>query len=115
MSNVTIWHNPRCAKSRQTLELLRARGVEPKIVEYLKARPSVEQLRDAAKKLSARPADMMRKKEPAWRERDLNNAESDDDLFEAMFHEPVLIERPIVFRGDTAVIGRPPEAVLAII
>ena len=115
MSNVTIWHNPRCAKSRQTLELLRARGVEPKIVEYLKARPSIDQLKDAAEKLSAKPRDMMRKKEPAWRERDLDNAQSDDDLFEAMFHEPVLIERPIVFCGDTAVIGRPPEAVLAII
>ncbi|MEZ5871640.1 MAG: arsenate reductase (glutaredoxin) [Nitratireductor sp.] len=115
MSDVTIWHNPRCAKSRQTLELLRARGVEPKIVEYLKARPSVDQLREVANKLSLKPRDMMRRKEAAWKERDLDNVRGDDDLFEAMFHEPILIERPIVFSEDSAVIGRPPEAVLAII
>ena len=113
--DVTIWHNPRCSKSRQTLELLRSRGVEPKVVDYLKTPPSTGEIRRVLD-LMGRPAhDLVRVGETAYRDEGLSKQTSDEQLVEAMFHNPVLIERPVVIAGDKAVLGRPPENVLAII
>jgi len=116
MSSTTIWHNPRCSKSRQTLQLIRDRGIEPTIIEYLKTPPSEGELTDALKALRMEPRDLMRKKEAPYEELAL----SDDgltraELVAAMVENPVLIERPVVFHGKRAVLGRPPESVLELL
>ena len=116
MSSITIWHNPRCSKSRQTLQLVRDRGVEPTIVEYLITPPSKAELNDALQSLGVEPRDLMRKKEAAYEELSLGEEGlSRADLVAAMVDNPVLIERPIVFRGKRAVVGRPPENVLELL
>ncbi len=113
---VIIWHNPRCSKSRQTLELLRSRGVEPEIVEYLKAPPDAATIKATLKKLGLKPRDLLRTTEVAYKERGLADGSlSDDRIVEAMAADPVLIERPVVIAGGRAAIGRPPEAVLDIL
>jgi arsenate reductase (glutaredoxin) len=113
---VTIWHNPRCSKSRQTLALLRDNGVEPDVVEYLKTPPDAAALKAVLKKLGLKPRDLMRKGEAAYKERGLADpALTDEALIEAMVAEPVLIERPVVIKGGKAALGRPPEAVLDIL
>lgn len=114
--DVTIYHNPRCSKSRQTLELLRSKGIEPTIVEYLKSPPSAKQLDAILKLLDREPRDLMRKKEAEYREHDLADPKlGRDDLISAMVQYPRLIERPIVVAGDRAAVGRPPENVLDIL
>jgi arsenate reductase len=111
--SVTIYHNPRCSKSRQTLQLLRDNGVEPEIVEYLKTPPSTAEIKNLLGLLGLAPRDLMRKKEAPYGERGLaDESLSDADLIAAMHDEPVLIERPIVVKGKKAVLGRPPENVL---
>jgi len=113
MSSITIWHNPRCSKSRQTLQLIIDRGVEPTIVEYLKTPPSKDELTGALRKLGLEPRDLMRKKEAPYRELSLGDEGlTHEELILAMVENPVLIERPVVFHGTRAVIGRPPESVL---
>ena len=113
---VTIWHNPRCSKSRQTLALLRDRGSEPEIVEYLKTPPDAATLRDTLAKLDLAPRDLMRRGEAVYKERGLADpALGDDALIAAMVAGPILIERPVVMSGERAAIGRPPEAVLGIL
>ena len=109
----TIYHNPRCSKSRQTLELLNNAKVELDIVEYLKEVPSVEVLKDTINKLGlSNIRDLMRTKETIYKELELNRNEiTEDQLLQAMVENPKLIERPIVIKGDKAVIGRPPENV----
>ena len=107
---VTIYHNPRCSKSRQTLQLLEARGVKPKIVEYLKEPPSSAELKAILKKLGMKPRDLLRQGEARYAELGLKErALSDDALIELMVENPILIERPIVVSGNKAAIGRPPE------
>lgn len=114
--SVTIYHNPRCSKSRQTLALLEEKGVEPKIVEYLKTPPSAAELKAILGQLGMAPRDLMRKGEAAYKERGLGDAsKSDDELIAAMVAEPILIERPIVLSGGKARLGRPPEQVLEIV
>ncbi len=113
--NVTIYHNPQCSKSRATLELLRRRGIEPTIVEYLKTPPTREQLETILGFLGIRATDLARRKEAAWSEAGLNDDSDDDAILDAMVHHPVIIERPIVVSGDRAVIGRPPENVNALV
>ena len=114
--SVTIYHNPRCSKSRQTLSLLQEQGVEPTVVEYLKTPPDAATLRALLNALNCAPRELMRTKESAYTEQQLDNADlSEDALIEAMVAHPILIERPIVINGDKAAIGRPPENVLAII
>ena len=116
MSSTTIWHNPRCSKSRQTLQLIRDRGIEPTIVEYLKTPPTEAQLIEALKALGLAPRDLMRKKEAPYSELSLGDEGlSDAELVAAMVDNPVLIERPVIFRGKRAVVGRPPENVLELL
>lgn len=109
---VTIWHNPRCSKSRQTLALLQEKGIEPVIRQYLQDTPSEADVRDALAQLGRPAADLVRKGEPAYREAGLSKDSNPDTLIAAMVRFPKLIERPVVFAKGRAAIGRPPEAVL---
>jgi len=114
--SIKIYHNPRCSKSRETLQLLRDRGIEPEIVEYLKTPPSEQELDAILQKLGMEPRDLMRKKEAPYDENDLLDPSLDRQaLIQAMVRFPILIERPIVVNGDKAAIGRPPENVLPIL
>lgn len=110
---VTIYHNPRCSKSRQTLELLTSRGLEPRVVEYLKTPPTAGEIRGLLAGLGLPARELIRRKEAA--EAGLDLSLPDDALIEAMAANPAVIERPIVVNGDRAALGRPPEAVLAIL
>ena len=113
---VTIYHNPRCSKSRQTLELLRARGVEPTIVEYLKTPPDASTLNTLLDLLGLEPRALMRRKEAVYKDLGLDDPNlSREALIDAMVANPILIERPIVVGNGKAAIGRPPEAVLAVL
>lgn len=113
---VTIYHNPRCSKSRQTLALIEDKGVAPKIVDYLKAPPSVAELKRILKKLGLTARDIVRKGEPRYAELGLKDKDvGDDELLALMVENPILIERPIVVSGEKAAIGRPPEAALRIL
>jgi arsenate reductase len=113
---VTIYHNPRCSKSRQTLGLLEARGITPKVVEYLKHPPSATELKAILKRLGIKPRELVRRGEPLYAELGLEDRElSEDDLIGLMVANPILIERPIVVSGAKAAIGRPPEQVLDIL
>ena len=113
---VTIYHNPKCSKSRATLALLEERSIEVTVVEYLKTPPSVEELSKILEALGLEPRQVMRKCEAAYEARGLSSeGMSRDTLLEAMAQEPILIERPIVVNGDKARIGRPPELVLEIL
>ncbi len=113
---VQMFHNPKCSKSRATLALIREQGVEPEIFEYLKAPLSEQRLNEVLKLLDMRPVDLLRKKQKEFVVTGLVASEAtDDQLIAAMIDQPILIERPIVINGDRAVIGRPPENVLAIL
>lgn len=112
---ITIWHNPRCTKSRQTLALLEGRGEQITIRPYLNDAPNAEELRAACAALGARAIDMIRTGEKIFRELGLSKDDDEDTLIAAMADHPALIERPIVFAGGRAAIGRPPEAVLDIL
>lgn len=113
---VKIYHNPRCSKSRETLQLLKDRGIEPEIVEYLKTPPSEKELEDILQKLGMGPRDLMRKRETAYQESGLDNPSLDRKaLIQGLIKHPILIERPIVMANDKAAIGRPPETVLSIL
>lgn len=112
----TIYHNPRCSKSRQTLELLQKNNTDPEIIDYLESPPSKNELIEIIKKLNISVHDLIRKNEKVFKELILDNPEpSDDQLIEAMVNNPILIQRPIVINGKKAVIGRPPENVLEIL
>jgi len=110
---VTIYHNPRCSKSRQTLELLQSKGVQPHVVEYLKTPPSAAELTDILAKLGKQPAEILRAKEAA--EAGVSKDLPANKLIEAMAANPAVIERPIVVKGAKARLGRPPEQVLEIL
>lgn len=115
-ASVTIYHNPRCSKSRATLELLRERGVEPTVVEYLKDPPTVEELDRILRLLGREPRELMRPKEAAYAEAGLDDPTLDRAaLLAAMVAHPSVIERPIVVTDDKAAVGRPPESVLAVL
>ena len=116
MSQITIYHNPRCSKSRQTLALLQERGLEPEVVRYLETPPDTTTLRALLNLLGLAPRALMRRKETPYK--DLNLADeslSEAELIAAMVANPVLIERPIVTANGKAAIGRPPEQVLSIL
>ena len=114
--SVTIYHNPKCSKSRQTLELLSAKGITPTIIEYIKNPPTVEKLKEILSQLGIAPRNLMRKKEDIYKELELRILSlSDIDLIDLMIEHPILIERPIVIANGKAVLGRPPEQVLDIL
>ena len=116
MNEYIIYHNPRCSKSRQTLQLLRDAGIEPTIVEYLKTPLVKGQLRNISQLLGLRPKDFVRKSESDFKDNDLSKfLEDDDKTIDAMLLFPKIIERPIVISGEEAVIGRPPENVQKLI
>ena len=109
----TIYHNPRCSKSRQTLAIMDENNIDVNIIKYLADPPTAEELEDISRKLDISPMDFIRKKESVFSELGLNNYNgSDSELCEIMSENPKLIERPIVVKGDRAIIGRPPENVL---
>lgn len=114
--DIVIWHNPRCSKSRQTLKLLEDRGIEPRIRRYLDDPPSEAELDRVLGLLSLEPRDLMRRKEAAYRDNQLDDPGlTRDQLIRAMHDNPVLIERPVVLAGGRAALGRPPEDVLGIL
>ena len=113
---VRIYHNPRCGKSRQTLQLIEEAGVEPEIVLYLDTPPSTRELGQLLKKLGLEPRDLMRKGEPIYKELGLANRDlSRQEAIQLLHDHPKLIERPIVVQGDRAILGRPPENVLELV
>ncbi len=113
---VTIYHNPRCSKSRATLELLEENGAAPEIVDYLVSPPSEADIKAILAKLAVGPRDIMRRGEDVYRDLGLDDeALSDEALITAMHQHPILIERPIVVNGEKAALGRPPESVLDIL
>jgi arsenate reductase len=111
---VTIYHNPRCTTSRRTLALLRERGVEPHIIEYLKTPPSAPELKRILGQLNMPAAKLLRKKEATAAGIDAKGL-SEDQLITAMIDNPIIIERPIVISDGKAALGRPPEAVLSVL
>lgn len=115
MPKVTIYHNPKCSKSRQTLALIEAQGIKPTIVEYLKQPPSTVELKSILAKLKLSAHELIRKKEAVYSELNLNKDMSDSALIKAMVENPILIERPIVVSGSKARLGRPPEQVMEIL
>lgn len=113
---ITIYHNPRCSKSRETLKLLLDRGYEPRIVEYLKTPPNAAELDELLRKLNKEPRQLMRQNESVYLDKMLNDPSLDRTaLIQAMIDNPILIERPIVVCNGKAAIGRPPENILAIL
>jgi arsenate reductase (glutaredoxin) len=113
---VTIYHNPRCSKSRQTLALLEERGIEPRVVAYLETPPDAATVRALLGQLGMQPRELMRRKEARYRELGLDDPDLDDDaLIHALVANPILMERPIVVTGKGAALGRPPENVLTIL
>lgn len=113
---VTLYHNPRCSKSREALSLLRAKGIEPEVVLYLDTPPDAKTLKALLAKLGIPARELLRKGEDAYKELGLaNEALSEAALISAMVANPKLIERPIAIKGDRAAIGRPPERLLSIL
>ena len=115
MSDFSIYHNPRCSKSRATLALLEEHGVSPAVILYLETGPDAAELRGLLAKLGLRASQLVRRGEEAYKASGLSGESSDEDVLEAMASQPKLIERPIVVRGERAVLGRPPENVLELI
>jgi arsenate reductase len=112
----TIYHNPRCSKSRAALALLRDQGIEPEVVEYLKTPPDFDTLAQLLDMLGLEPRDVMRRKEKEYKENGLDDPNlSREQLIAAMVAHPKLIERPIVVKEGKAALGRPPEKVLDIV
>ncbi|TLX63889.1 arsenate reductase (glutaredoxin) [Stutzerimonas nosocomialis] len=116
MTELILFHNPRCSKSRGALELLQARGLAPTLVQYLDTPPSRDELKALLGKLGMRPRELLRTGEEHYRTLGLADPSLDDDrLIDAMVEHPKLIERPILIVGDKAVVGRPPERVLELL
>jgi arsenate reductase (glutaredoxin) len=115
MDTLTIYHNPRCSKSRAALALLQERQVPLRIVEYLKDPPTRAELASLRRKLGCAPRDWVRTGEPEFKAARLAADSPEDKLLDAMAKHPILIERPIVVRGARAVVGRPPERVLELL
>ena len=113
---VTLYHNPRCSKSRQALDLLRKRGVEPDVVLYLEDPPTKARLKELLKLLGIGPRELLRRGEDAYKSLKLADpGVSEAKLIEAMVENPILIERPIAVAGKRAMVGRPPERVLEVL
>lgn len=113
---VTIWHNPRCATSRRVLQMIRNKGIEPHVVEYLKTPPSAKEIKAVLAKLKIGARDLLRRKEAAYRAEGLDDEKlADAAIIRAMTEHPILIERPVVLAGRRAVLARPAERVFEVI
>ncbi len=112
MNETVIWHNPRCSKSRQTMELLNENGINAEVVKYLETQPTQEEITEVLKKLGISARELMRTKEDEYKELNLKDENDEIKLIQAMASHPKLIERPIVIKGNRAALGRPPEKVL---
>lgn len=113
---LTLYHNPRCSKSREALELLRSKGIEPKIIEYLKTPPTAKELEEILQKLELEPEAIIRTKEKIYEELGLKNKKLNRaEMIEILAKYPILIERPILIHGSRGVVGRPVERVLGIL
>ena len=110
----TIWHNPRCSKSRQTLALLEERGISPDVRLYLDDAPSTSEMAAVLRQLDIKPWELLRRGEKVFKELGLDKDSADKALIDAMSANPILIERPIVIHGGGAALGRPPESVLGL-
>ncbi|MCB1202214.1 MAG: arsenate reductase (glutaredoxin) [Leptospiraceae bacterium] len=116
ISKVVIYYNPRCRKSREALQIIKDRGIEPEIRYYLEEPPTQAELSEILRKMGKKPRDIFRKSEPLYKDLGLKNKDlSDDDLLDYLIQYPILIERPIVVKGQRAVLGRPPEDIKKII
>jgi arsenate reductase len=115
METIKIWHNPRCSKSRDSFKLLEEKGIDAEVVKYLEDVPTKEELKELLGMLDMSARELMRTKEVVYKELNLKDESSEEALIEAMVANPKLIERPIVIRGDKAVIGRPIEKVIELI
>jgi arsenate reductase len=104
---IVVWHNPRCSKSRNGIKYLDEKGIEYEVRRYLDEPPTVDELKEVLRKLGMKPRELMRTKEKIYRELGLKDVEDDEKLIEAMAAHPKLIERPIVIRGEEAVVARP--------
>ena len=115
MKNIKIWHNPRCSKSRASFALIDEKGIDAEVVKYLDNPPTEDELKALLVMLGMQPRELMRTKEDIYRELNLKDEDDNDRLIQAMVENPKLIERPIVIRGDKAVIGRPIENVVELL
>ena len=109
MQDIQIWHNPKCSKSRAEIDLLQSKNIDANIVKYLETTPSKEQLKDVLKKLNMNASQLLRTGEDIYKELNLNQIEDENELIDIMVKNPILIERPIIIRGENAVIARPIE------
>ena len=109
MQNIQIWHNPKCSKSRAAMELLENKNIDANVVEYLKQIPTKEQIKDVLKKLRISAKELLRTSEDIYKELNLKEIDDEDKLIEIMAEHPILIERPIIIKGEIAVIARPIE------
>ncbi len=109
MQDIEIWHNPKCSKSRAAMELLENNNIDANVVKYLEATPSIEQLQDVLKKLNMKASQLLRTGEEIYKELKLSQIDDENQLIEIMVKNPILIERPIIIKGDKAVIARPIE------
>ena len=112
---IVIYHNARCSKSRSACEIVAGRGIEPRIVEYLKTPPSRDELRTVLQKLGMKASELVRRGEEEYKQHYAGRTLTEDEWLDALIEHPILIERPIVVRGDRAVVGRPPEKVLELL
>jgi arsenate reductase len=115
MTTITIWHNPRCSKSRAALAILEENGVTPLEVKYLETPPSKADIVETLAALSMEAKDIVRKGEAIYKSLNLSPQSTNEEILDALAENPILIERPIVISGDRAVIGRPPENVLSLL
>jgi arsenate reductase len=112
---ISIYHNNRCSKSRDSLAILTEQNIEIKVIDYLKNPPTTKQIKSLLKKLKMKPLELLRKSENLYKDNYKDENLSDDEWIELMANNPILIERPIIVNGNKAVIGRPPEKVLEIL
>ena len=111
MAQITIWHNPRCSKSREALSIVDESGSEKEIVKYLETNPNKETIKDLLKMLNLTPRELMRTKEAIYKELKLRDETDDEKLIEAMAQNPKLIERPVLIKNGKAIIGRPTQRI----
>ncbi len=111
MQEITIWHNPKCSKSREAMAVLEKNGCEAEVIKYLDLAPSKDEIITALTMLGMNPKELMRTKEDIYKELNLKDEDDYDKLVDAMVQHPKLIERPVIFKGNRAIIGRPTEII----